>query len=293
VDLEILHFNSEKFGVILFQKLAAQITDDHGNTLAWSVNLNILVAEKTHDLWQAIRARLEGEVNWSRYAPTYDKLLEPFDDYVALVNLVVGLVGDARRCVDLGAGTGNGTLKLLETNPQREVWAVESNEAMLNYLRNKVRRKDDQQEGGYWDRLTVVKDDILRLGDLPASYFDAAVLINVLYAVEDPRRCLAEAYRLLKPGGILVLSTPHRETNVGRLLAQMRTVLERKGKFEALRSNYETARHVHRKMEDLIHRDTKEAIKEYLKAANFRIEEWRDKEYVDSVVVVKAIKDGL
>ncbi|MCK6459031.1 MAG: methyltransferase domain-containing protein [Planctomycetes bacterium] len=40
----------------------------------------------------------------------------------------------------------------------------------------------------------------------PHGAFDAALALNVLDHVEDPARCLAEASRVLRPGGLLLLS---------------------------------------------------------------------------------------
>ncbi len=142
------------------------------------------------------------------------------------------------------------------------------------------------------DRLTIVKDDILRLEDLPVGYFDAAVLLNVLYTVDDPRLCLEQIARVLRPGGVLVLSTPHQGTDVDRLFLRMREVLERKGRFDELRFNYEAARRTHEKLLPNIHRDSKDDIRDYLCSAGFEIEDesrdWRDSEYVGAVVVVRA-----
>jgi ubiquinone/menaquinone biosynthesis C-methylase UbiE len=68
---------------------------------------------------------------------------------------------------------------------------------MLQYLRQKV--------GSHLERLTAIKDDIVRLGALQYQhgYFDGAIMINVLYAVQDPLECLRQACRILKPGGVL------------------------------------------------------------------------------------------
>ncbi|HEY7319708.1 MAG TPA: TIR domain-containing protein [Candidatus Binatia bacterium] len=284
VDTEDLLFQSPSYGRIKFRKIAALINDQKGNPLNWTVNLNITSAEKEAELWQDLEQKLQEVVNWSRYAVSYDKLLDVFTDYHDLVDLVIRQVGNAPLCADLGAGTGNATLKLLETEPTRQVWAVESNEMMLQYLRQKV--------GSHSGRLTAIKDDIVRLGALryQNDYFDAAIMLNVLYAVQDPLACLRQAYRILKPGGVLALSTPHRDTDVRKLLTKLRDVLQSRGLFESLAEEFETARLVHEKMDHLIHRDTKEDIRNYIEEAGLEICDWRESEYADAVVMIKAVK---
>jgi ubiquinone/menaquinone biosynthesis C-methylase UbiE len=287
VDNEELRFQSPAYGLVKFRKIAALIHDQKGNPLNWTVNLNIISAEKEAELWRDLEQKLREVVNWSRYAVSYDKLLSRFTDYNELVDLVVSKVGDAPLCVDIGAGTGNGTLKLLQTLSSRQVWAVESNEMMLQCLRQKV--------GTDSERLTVIKDDVVRLGALryQNDYFDAAVMINVLYAVQDPLECLRQASRILKPGGVLVLSTPHRDTDVKKVLTKLREVLQSKGVFESLAEEFETARHVHKKLDHLIHRDTKEEIRSYIEKAGLEIRDWRDSEYADAVVLVTAVKPSV
>jgi ubiquinone/menaquinone biosynthesis C-methylase UbiE len=284
VDTEALLFRSPVYGPITFRKIAALINDQKGNPLAWSVNLNIVSVEEEAKLWQDLEKKLREDVNWSRYAVSYDKLLVPFTDYNELVDLVVSQVGDVQLCADLGAGTGNATLKLLQTQPSRQVWAVESNEKMLEFMKQKL--------GQNVTRLTAIKDDVTRLGVLgyQSNYFDGAIMLNVLYAVQDPLGCLRQAFRILKPGGVLSLSTPHRDTDVRKLLTKLRAVLQSKGLFNSLANEFETARRVHENMDHLIHRDTKEDIRKYIREAGFEIQDWRDSEYVDTVVVVKAVK---
>jgi ubiquinone/menaquinone biosynthesis C-methylase UbiE len=284
VDCEELRFQSPTYGLIKFHKIAALINDQKGNPLSWSVNLNIAAAEKEAELWRDLEQKLREVVNWSRYAVSYDKLLYPFTDYNELVDLVVSQLGDAQLCADLGAGTGNATLRLLEKNPSRHIWAIESNEMMLQYLKQKV--------GAHLGRLTAIKDDVVRLGALryQNDYFDAAIMINVLYAVEDPLECLRQACRILKPGGVLVLSTPHRDTDVKKVLKKLRDVLQSKGLLESLAEEFETAKLVHEKMDHLIHRDSKEDIQRYVGEAGLEICDWRDGEYADAVVVVTAVK---
>lgn len=54
------------------------------------------------------------------------------------------------------------------------------------------------------------------------SSFDVALAIEVLEHVDDPARCLAEIFRVLRPGGQLLLSCPISPSRNGRLVALMR-----------------------------------------------------------------------
>jgi ubiquinone/menaquinone biosynthesis C-methylase UbiE len=284
VDTEDLLFQSPAYGLTKFRKIAALMNGDKRDPARWTVNLNIASAEKDSSLWGDLQQRLQDFVNWSRYAASYDRLLTPFTDYNELVDLLTAQMGDVEICADLGAGTGNASLKLLQTRPDRQVWSIDSNEMMLRCLKQKA--------AAHLARLTVIKDDIVRLGALrdQNNFFDAVLMMNVLYAVQDPGACLQQAHRILKPGGVLVLSTSHRGTDIKKLLAKLRSVLQTKGLFGSLAEEFETVKLVHERMDSLIHRDTKEDIREYLERAGFEIQNWRDSEYVDSVVMVRAVK---
>lgn len=290
VDIEPLVFKTDPYGEVQFRKVAAQVSDEDGNIRAWTVYLDIITAERPDALWEDIQTIICREVTWSRYAVIYDKLLLEFDDYARLVEMVTGKLGDARRCLDLGAGTGNGSLMLLRGHPQREVWAVERNETMLECLRSNVQDAASAEGRDFCDRLRIIKEDMRRIGRFPKAYFDGALLINSLYSVENRSECLRQVSRTLKPGGILALSMPNSETDVDKLFAEIRAALERKNRFDDLKLIFEAARESHAEMDDLIHRDTKDQIREYIEEAGFVIEDWHEKEYADAVVVVKAIK---
>jgi ubiquinone/menaquinone biosynthesis C-methylase UbiE/PAS domain-containing protein len=286
VDMEPLFFRSEEFGVIELWKIASRIIDEEGNLAAWSVALNILSCEKMEALWVELKRVLDARVNWALYAPSYDKLLLNFDEYGELIKFVCSKVGGATQCADLGAGTGNGTLELLRQRADRIVWAIEPNEEMLGKLRSKVR----QNGSDLGDRVHLMRQGLRSLGEFEDSLFDGAIMINVLYAVDQPFECLKEVARIMQSGGVLVLSTPHSETNVDRLFDAIRQNFTKKGKLGEFRSIIDDVRKRHDQMMNKIHRDTKVDIRNYLEQAGFAIEEWFDEQYSGAVVVVKAVK---
>ena len=156
-----------------------------------------------------------------------------------------------------GGGTGNNALRLLD-DPNREVWAVEINETMLRHFRAKLANDCPPD---YADRLTIVKDNILRLDALPVPRSTRPSMTNVLYAVRDPECCLCQVNRILKPGGILVLSNPHRETDVDALFDQLQRSLDEQDLFDQFQEHFEAARARHDAMLDPIHRDSIDDIR--------------------------------
>jgi ArsR family transcriptional regulator len=129
--------------------------------------------------WDALRAELFGQ--------RADLLALP------------GLLDEDWTVGDLGCGTGQVAVALAPF--VRGVIAVDQSRAMLAAARVRLKGMDNVE---------------LRSGDLEElpiedRALDAAVLLLVLHYVVDPPRALAEARRVLKPGGRLLVMdmTPH------------------------------------------------------------------------------------
>ncbi len=108
------------------------------------------------------------------------------------------LPAEARTVVDVGCAFGYGTAALTGTGRfRRRVIGVEPDPA---HIREAARR---------YPWVPVLEGDA---GALPFDdgAVDAVVMLDVLEHVPEPKDVLAEAHRVLRPGGVLVMSVPHR-----------------------------------------------------------------------------------
>lgn len=284
VDIETLKYPGGKYGTIEFEKLAAQVTGDDGELQAWVVTLDILSAGEPQLLWSDLGHRLSKDVNWSMYAGAYDRMLSKFREYRLLRDRLCEMIGDAHRCADLGAGTGNGAIELLRRDPNRQVWAFEANDRMLQFLEKKI-------TGTLRQRISIVKGDMsVSVREFDQGFFDAGMMMNSLYAVNDRQGCLCEIGRVIKPGGKLVISTPHADTDIYRLFAKIREDIADQNMAEELNAVIDFALTRHEQMIDDIRKDTLADIMSYVEAAGFEVRTKPELAYVDAVYIIEAFK---
>jgi ArsR family transcriptional regulator len=105
------------------------------------------------------------------------------------------LLAPRGRYADLGVGDGLLTLMLSEVASQ--VTAVDLSRSMLDALLARARRRKVYN-------IETVEGDIEAL-PLPDASHDVAVLSQALHHARDPRTALAEARRILVPGGRLLV----------------------------------------------------------------------------------------
>jgi SAM-dependent methyltransferase len=103
-----------------------------------------------------------------------------------------------RRILDLGSGTGTGTLALAQRFTGAEVTAVDMSAAMLGRLQEKARGL------GVAERITTIEAD-LDNGWPDTGRADLVWASASMHHLADPDRVLSEIFAALRPGGLLVV----------------------------------------------------------------------------------------
>lgn len=117
-----------------------------------------------------------------------------------------------KRILDLGAGPGQYTTKLTERYPGAEITALDLSIAELNYAQRRA-----AEHGWNWKFVRAAAE---RTG-LPSESFDLVTSFILLHEVPPPtvKAIFAEAFRLLEPGGDMVMSDVGPYANRPPLLA--------------------------------------------------------------------------
>ncbi|HQO20942.1 MAG TPA: methyltransferase domain-containing protein [Acidobacteriota bacterium] len=110
-----------------------------------------------------------------------------------------------------GCGKGRHTLTISAYEPSRIV-SVDLSEAIFIAASKMAAMKECLPKGKEAPETVFIRGD---LKDLPVadSFFDIVFCVGVLHHIDDPRKGLEEMWRILKPGGKLLLWVYAREGN--------------------------------------------------------------------------------
>jgi len=118
-------------------------------------------------------------------------------------SLILGLIryGLKRGSVVLDAGCGSGSLLFKMADIGYRVHGIEQSKEYVELLRKRVKAS------GAMNMVHVRQGNVLEI-PYPDRSFDAIVSGEVLEHVLDDTRAILEFYRVLKPGGVCIVSVP-------------------------------------------------------------------------------------
>jgi SAM-dependent methyltransferase len=120
------------------------------------------------------------------------------------------------RVLDLGCAFGYGSAAVIARGPEgRAIVGVERDPELL------------AQAGRQFPWLEMIDADLGEL-PMPDGCADAVLLLDVIEHLAEPARALAEAHRVLAPGGVLIVTTPHRGPTSGLDSVNLYTAMRRR-----------------------------------------------------------------
>jgi len=126
-------------------------------------------------------------------------------------------VGEPAGCnmladvLDLGTGTAQIPIELCRTAPEARVLAIDLAESMLEVGRRNVVQAE------LASRIELARVDAKQL-PYPARRFTAVISNSIVHHIPEPRHVLAEAVRVLAPGGLLFFRDLMRPTHLETVL---------------------------------------------------------------------------
>lgn len=136
---------------------------------------------------------------WDRHAAGYAKRpVADEESYQHKLHLTRGYLRPDMEVLEFGCGTGSTALTLAPC--VRHIRATDISDAMLGIARAKA-------EAANVANVTFERSDV----DEPEAadgYYDAVLGHSILHLVRDRKAVIADVYRMLKPGGVFISSTP-------------------------------------------------------------------------------------
>jgi ubiquinone/menaquinone biosynthesis C-methylase UbiE len=149
---------------------------------------------------------------WDLYSRVYDSVyhLIPYRGLLWQAYEALQL-GPGMRVLDAGCVTGNFEHFISGKNPPAiQIDALDASAGMLKIARRKCRDLD---------YVCFSAGDLNGALPYEDGTFDRVVTINVLYALKDPDQAIEELLRVLKPDGVLVISSPLPSYSVSPMIA--------------------------------------------------------------------------
>lgn len=235
------------FGLVDIRSTAFESIDaDSGQPSGTTVFLEIQKVEQEQRFHDHLRRQWQQQIEWDIYAVSYDRVLPKLPYYQEVIARHVQALSVPRivEIVDVGGGTGNVAIPLVKKG--KRVTVVDISRAMLDKLRCKLRVAEQLKACV----LEQSAEDLSQLGD---ASFDGVNILLALFDMADPYSALNEAIRVLRPGGLLVVTEPKRSFNLQALVDRAVTSLRQSGLYESLEEDWQRVVRVNRAIDPSSH----------------------------------------
>lgn len=109
---------------------------------------------------------------------------------------------------DFGSGSGGWVIPLAKKLEEGKVYAIDILEEPLSALRLKIQTEK-------LNNIEIILADVESGVDIFSGTCDLVLMTNLLFEVEDKKRVLEEAKRILRPGGKILVVDWKKETPLG------------------------------------------------------------------------------
>ncbi|HYT94338.1 MAG TPA: methyltransferase domain-containing protein [Gemmataceae bacterium] len=159
----------------------------------------------------------EARAEFDRWSRRYDRsLLQKLLFKPSHRMILEALAPDSRQILDVGCGTGRFAARLLKHFAEARVWGVDLSPGMLARCQDRCISLDG--------RLQIVQGDSEKL-PFADDTFDAVTCAHSFHHYPHQERALQEMYRVLRPGGRLLIVDGDRDGLWGRLVFDVVVVL--------------------------------------------------------------------
>mgnify|MGYP000012415193 CR=1 FL=1 len=137
---------------------------------------------------------------WDRVSGLYD--LAERTNRTALTGMIAAIqrrVRPGSKILECAAGTGEISLALAAHSSPHDVLCTDLSSSMLRRAEQKARKRR-------LNRIRFALRDLFQLDDRDES-FDVVIAANVLHLLKRPEQAVRELWRVVRPGGLLILPT--------------------------------------------------------------------------------------
>jgi ubiquinone/menaquinone biosynthesis C-methylase UbiE len=124
--------------------------------------------------------------------------------FVARTRLAMKFIS-GHRVLDVGCGTGNTSLRIVQDHPKTEILAVDILKSCVKFSKEKL---------SSYSNVSVAQMEVCNLA-LKDESFDSVVALDVLEHVDHDEGAVIEIFRVIIPSGRLVLTVPAIEILYG------------------------------------------------------------------------------